>query len=91
MPVTIRIPTALRQYVDQQKDIQAEGATIGSLLEDLIQRYPAIRKNLFDDSGTLRNFVVVYVDDEDIRYLKGLDTRVSEDSLVAIAASIAGG
>lgn len=91
MSVKVRIPTALRQYVNNLKDVETEGATVQDLLSNLTDQHPDIKKNLFDDEGKLRNFVVVYVDDEDIRYLQGMETPVKEGNLVAIAASIAGG
>ncbi len=91
MAVKIRIPTALRQYAGDQKDVAVEGGTVQELMDNLVATHPAIKKNLFDDEGKIRNFVVVYVDDEDIRYLDGMNTQVSENNMVAIAAAIAGG
>lgn len=91
MAVKIRIPTALRQYVGDQKDVAVEGGTVQELLDNLVASHPDIKKNLFEEDGKMRNFVVVYVDDEDIRYLDGVNTKVSESNMVAIAAAIAGG
>ena len=68
MPNTIHIPTPLRPFTDKQEAVQVDGATVGELLTDLTTRHSGLRKHLYTDEGRLRNFVNVYLNDEDIRY-----------------------
>jgi sulfur-carrier protein adenylyltransferase/sulfurtransferase len=89
--VTILIPTALRQFTEQSDSVQAAGATVAEALQDLTARYPAIKKNLYNDQGKLRSFVNVYVNDEDIRYLDKGDTPLAGGETLSIVPSIAGG
>jgi molybdopterin/thiamine biosynthesis adenylyltransferase/rhodanese-related sulfurtransferase/molybdopterin converting factor small subunit len=87
----ILIPTALRQFTEQSDSVEVGGATVGEALGELTTRYPNIKKNLFNDQGKLRNFVNVYVNDEDIRYLDKSDTRLEGAETISIVPSIAGG
>jgi molybdopterin converting factor small subunit len=87
----VSLPTPLRPYADKQSEVQVKGVTIKEVLSNLTERHPALRKHLFGDDGALRSFVNVYVNDEDIRYLKKSDTPVAENDLVSIIPSIAGG
>lgn len=87
----ILIPTALRQFTEQQDSVDVAGATVGDALNQLTARYPNIKKNLFTDQGKLRSFVNVYVNDEDIRYLDKSDTKLEGDETISIVPSIAGG
>jgi sulfur-carrier protein adenylyltransferase/sulfurtransferase len=87
----ILIPTALRQFTEQQDAVDIAGATVGEALIQLTAKYPNIKKNLFNDSGRLRSFVNVYVNDEDIRYLDKEQTELQGDETVSIVPSIAGG
>jgi len=92
--VNIEIPTALRQYTDNADSVQLDGMdgkTVGELLDKLGDKYPDLKKHIFDDSGQLRNFVNVYVNDDDIRYLDKEETSVSEDDSLSIIPSVAGG
>jgi molybdopterin/thiamine biosynthesis adenylyltransferase/rhodanese-related sulfurtransferase/molybdopterin converting factor small subunit len=89
--VTVRIPAALRQYAKGDKVVDLEGTTVGEILETFSDRYPDIKKHLFDDSGKLRNFVNIYVNDDDVRYLQKNDTMVNESDTLSIIPSIAGG
>ena len=86
----IKIPTPLRAYTDNQAQVTAEGSTVGELLTDLVQRYPDLENHLFNE-GKLRNFVNVFLGDEDIRFLDGVDTEVEADDDLRIIPSIAGG
>ena len=86
----IRIPTPLRPYVGGQTSVAVDGATIGTALANLTTQYPELRPHLFD-GDTLRSFVNVYVNQEDIRNLQGADTPLSEGDKVMIVPSIAGG
>jgi adenylyltransferase/sulfurtransferase len=87
----ILIPTPLRQYTDKQESVELPGGTIGEVLAALTARYPDLRKNLYTDEGKLRSFVNVYLNDEDIRYLRKDSTTVGESDTVSIVPSIAGG
>lgn len=87
----ILIPTPLRQYTDKRDSVELEGATVGELLNALTTQYAELRRHLFTDEGKLRNFVNVYVNDEDIRYLNKEATPVKEGDTVSIVPSIAGG
>ena len=70
MPNTIHIPTPLRPFTEKRESVEVTGATVGELLADLTKQYEGLRKHLYADDGRLRNFVNVYLNDEDIRYLQ---------------------
>ena len=91
MPVTVRVPTALRKFTGNQELVQVEGASIQTLIENLEAAYPGVKARLCDDSGNLRRFINIFVDGEDIRFLKGPDTELAEGKEVSIVPSIAGG
>src|SRR5436190_5415716 len=91
MPVTIAIPTPLRQFAGGQSEIQVNAATAGEALDQLTTTHSELRRHLFNDQNTLRNFVNVYVNDEDIRHLSGRDTPVKDGDAILIVPSIAGG
>ena len=91
MPVSITIPTALRQFAGGNSRIEVEARTAGEALERLTAQYTDLRRHLYDDRNTLRNFVNVYVNDEDIRHRSGVDTPVAEGDALMIVPSIAGG
>jgi molybdopterin converting factor small subunit len=87
---TIKIPTPLRVYTGNQAQVDVKGDTIGAVLDDLTTQYPELRQHLFNDKE-LRNFVNVFVGEEDIRFLDGLDTEIEETDSLRIIPSIAGG
>ena len=87
----IRIPTPLRQYTNGSAEVQVAGGTAGETLGNLAEEYPDLKAHLYTDDGRLRSFVNVYKGDEDIRYLDGPDTEVSEEDELSIIPSIAGG
>jgi adenylyltransferase/sulfurtransferase len=87
----ILIPTALRQFTEQQDSVEVTGATVGEALQNLTAHYPNIKTNLFSDQGKLRSFVNVYVNDEDIRYLDKDATELEGTEIISIVPSIAGG
>ena len=91
MPVTIIIPTALRQYAGGNSEMQVEATTAREALENLTTAHAELRQHLYNDQNTLRNFVNVYVNDEDIRHASGPDTPVKDGDTVMIVPSIAGG
>jgi molybdopterin converting factor small subunit len=91
MAVTISIPTALRQYVGGAATVSLPGGPVGQILANLIEQHPQLGKHLYGEDGKLRSFVNIYVGDEDIRYLKGLETDVPDGETVSIIPAIAGG
>jgi adenylyltransferase/sulfurtransferase len=88
---TISIPTALRQYVGGQAAVSVQGGTIGNALSSLTAQFPELKKHLFDGDGKLRNFVNIYINDEDIRYRQSENTPIKESDEISIIPSIAGG
>lgn len=91
MSATVRIPTPLRRVTNGAAEVAAEGKSVRDLIEDLERRYPGIRERICDESGEVRRFVNVFVGDEDIRFLAGLDTPVEEGTQVSIIPAVAGG
>lgn len=89
--ISVLIPTALRGFADGQEEVRLEGDTAGAILDALTARYTDLRKHLYKGDGQLRTFVNVYLNDEDIRYLDGLDTKVKQGDTLTIVPSIAGG
>ncbi len=87
---SIKIPTPLRPFTGEKNEITVNGATIGEALNDLVTQYPELRAHLFN-GDQLRSFVNVYLGDEDIRFLNGLDTDLESTSQLRIIPSIAGG
>ena len=78
MAVEVRLPTVLRSQADGASSVSGRGATVGEVFRQLIERYPGLSGNLLDDDGSLHKFVNVYKNDDDIRYLDGLDTKVAD-------------
>ncbi len=91
MAVTVRVPTQLRTLSGGASEVSVEGSTVGEVLAALDASHPGFRARLFDDSGQLRRFVNVFVADEDVRFMKGLDTQVDPGSTVSIIPAVAGG
>jgi adenylyltransferase/sulfurtransferase len=91
MPNTINIPTPLRPFTDKKESVEVSGGTVGELLADLTHRYEGLRRHLYTDDGRLRNFVNVYLNDEDIRYLQREQTPVKPGDSLSIVPSVAGG
>ncbi|MBL8119413.1 MAG: MoaD/ThiS family protein [Anaerolineae bacterium] len=87
---SIKIPTPLRVYTNNQAQIDVSGTTVGAALTDLVTQHPELRQHLFN-GNELRNFVNVFLDDEDIRFLDGLNTEITEADNLRIIPSIAGG
>jgi molybdopterin converting factor small subunit len=88
---TLRIPTPLRPYADGQTEVAVQGANVGEALSDLVNQYPSLKKHLFNDGGDLRPFVNLFLGDEDVRHLQGVQTTLKEDDKLMIIPSIAGG
>jgi sulfur-carrier protein len=89
--VTVRIPTQLRELSGGASELSLDGATVAEILERLEERHPGFAERLHDENGGLRRFVNVFVADEDIRFLQGLDTAVEEGQTVSIVPAVAGG
>ena len=89
--VTVEIPTALRAFAGNQDAVQLEGDTVGALLKQLADTYPQMKKHIFDEQGKLRNFVNVYVNDDDIKHLAREQTPVGAKDIVSIIPAVAGG
>jgi adenylyltransferase/sulfurtransferase len=88
---TIRIPTPLRPYTNSQAEIAVAGETVGAVLTDLTRQHPALRQHLYAESGELRAFVNVFLNDEDVRHIRGAETPVKATDRLMIVPSIAGG
>lgn len=91
MSVRVKLPTILRKHAGGEALVDAEGATLRELLDDLEGKYPGITKNVVSDDGGLHRFINVYVNDEDVRYLGSLETAVKEGDTVSILPAVAGG
>jgi len=91
MAVTVRIPTQLRELSGGASEASLEGATVAEVLKALEVAHPGFGERLYDDTGGLRRFVNVFVADEDIRFLDGLDTPVADGQTVSIIPAVAGG
>jgi sulfur-carrier protein len=89
--VTVRIPTQLRSLSGGNSEVQVEGGTVAATLKALEAAHPGFNDRLFDESGKLRRFVNVFVADEDIRFLDGIDTAVADGTTVSIVPAVAGG
>jgi molybdopterin converting factor small subunit len=91
MPVTVRIPTQLRQLTGGASEVSVTGDTVAEVLKGLDAAHPGFAERLYDESGGLRRFVNVFVADEDIRFLDGLDTTLTDGQTVSIVPAVAGG
>ena len=91
MPVKVIIPTPLRQYTGKQDAIEIEARTVAEALSAITTQYGDLRKHLFNEEGKLRSFVNIYLNDEDIRYLKKELTPLNDNDVISIVPSIAGG
>ena len=91
MAVTIRIPTTLRPLTAGAREVEVDGSTVGEALASLEASHPGFGSRILAESGALRRFVNVFVSDEDVRFLEGLDTPISAGGTVAIVPAVAGG
>jgi len=91
MTAIVRIPTQLRTLSGGDAEVKVDGSTVGEVLAALDAQYPGFQGRLFDDEGKLRRFVNVFVADEDVRFMSGLDTPVTEGQVVSIIPAVAGG
>ena len=90
MAIEVRIPTILRTYTDGAKQVEASGSTLGELFTDLEKRHGGLQDRLVEN-GSLRRFVNVYLNDEDVRFLAGLETPVKDGDTVTVLPAVAGG
>jgi sulfur-carrier protein len=91
LSVKVKIPTPLRKLTQNNAEVVAAGGTIRELVDDLEKQFPGFKERMCDDQGELRRFVNVYVGEEDIRFLEGLDTKIPEGEQVSIIPAVAGG
>jgi molybdopterin synthase sulfur carrier subunit len=94
MAIEVRIPTILRTYTDGEKSVTAEGTVLSALIDDLESSHPGIKERLIDlkdGKADLRRFVNVYVNDEDVRFLGGLEATLSDGDQVVVLPAVAGG
>ncbi|HMJ65295.1 MAG TPA: ubiquitin-like small modifier protein 1 [Candidatus Binatia bacterium] len=91
MAKKVRIPTPLRKLTKNEEVVEVSAATIGDAISELQTRYPGIRERLIDESGTVRRFVNVYVNEEDIRFLDNQQTKLKDGDEISIIPAIAGG
>jgi len=91
MPVKIYIPMPFRTFTGGLAEVQAEGKTVAEIIEELESRYPGLKDKILEPSGHIRHHVIVFLNEEDIRYLEGLQTPVTEKDTLTILPSIAGG
>ncbi|HIB55203.1 MAG TPA: MoaD/ThiS family protein [Nitrospirales bacterium] len=91
MPINVRIPPPLLPVTGGKSEVEATSSNIASLLEELETNYPGMKERLCDEQGELRRFVNIYVNEEDIRFLAGKETKLNEGDEVSIIPAIAGG
>ena len=91
MAVLVRVPTPLRRLTNGQGEVEVEGSTIREVIENLDRLFPGFKERLLDESGNLRRFVNLYLNDEDIRFLEGIETKVKDKDVLSIVPAIAGG
>ncbi len=91
MPVNVLIPTPLRKLTNEQETVSGTPGTINTLIADLENKFPGLGGRLTDETGNLRRFVNIYVNEEDIRFLSGKDTVINDGDAVSIVPAIAGG
>lgn len=91
MSALLRIPTVLRPAMGGEASIAVEGTTIGAVLAQITERFPGVKGQLLNDDGTLHRFLNVYVNDDDVRYLGGVNTLITNDDEITLLPAVAGG
>ena len=91
MAVKVRIPTPLRKITNGSDEVNAEGASITELIDDLEKNFPGLKERICDEEGKVRRFVNLYVNDEDIRFMNNMETELKDGDEVSIVPAIAGG
>jgi molybdopterin synthase sulfur carrier subunit len=91
MVISVKIPTPLRKLTDGNSTVSVSGSNITNIISDLENKYPGIKDRICEENGEIRPFVNIFVNGEDIRYLEGLNSKLSEDDEVSIVPAVAGG
>jgi len=91
MPVTVHVPTPLRKLTDSKAEVAVEAGTVAELVTNMDGSYNGIGEKLLDENGAIRRYVNLYVNDEDIRFLDGMDTPLKDGDSISIVPAIAGG
>lgn len=91
MSTTVRIPTPLRRVTDGQDKVSADGATLGEIIDSMESQFPGIKARICDDDGNLRNFVNVFVNGEDVRFMDGMSSATADGDEISIVPAVAGG
>jgi molybdopterin synthase sulfur carrier subunit len=91
MPIRIEIPPPMRDLTDGKVEVTANGETVKEAIADLVAHYPALKSKIFDEKGTIRQHINLFVNDEDIRYLDEMDTKLTDGVLLALIPAVAGG
>jgi molybdopterin synthase sulfur carrier subunit len=89
--VEVRIPTVLQKVVGGPKSVQAQGDTVSQVLKDLEKQYPGLKGRITDQQGKLNQFIIIFLNDQDIRFMKELDTPLQEGDVLSILPAVAGG
>jgi molybdopterin converting factor small subunit len=91
MAIEVRVPTVLRKHTAGERRVSGDGDDLRGLIDDLGTRHDGLRSALVADDGSLHRFINVYVNDEDVRFIKGIDTPLSDGDVVSILPAVAGG
>ena len=91
MSITVSVPTQLRTLTGGHSEVQADGSTIGDVIRTIDARYPGFAGRVLDDNGSIRRFVNVYLNSEDVRFLNGIDSEVPQSASISIIPAVAGG
>ncbi len=91
MSIEVRVPPILRKHTNGAKSVWVDGGTIAALLDSLEEQYPGVKGQLFTEDGKIHRFVNIYLNDEDIRFIDNLNTKVADGDVVSILPAVAGG
>lgn len=91
MPIEVRVGSVLRKKLNNARSVPAQGDNVRQVMEDLERRFPGFKSQIIAENGELQQFINIFVNDEDIRFLDGLDTKVEDDSIITILPAVAGG
>jgi len=91
MSVTVRVPTPLQRVAGGAKNVKAAGASVSAVIDDLERQFPGFKDRLCEDDGSLRRFINIYVNGEDIRYSQGIDTAIKDGDEMSIIPAVSGG
>lgn len=91
MAVKVKIPTPLQKLTNGEREVESTGTTLEDIINDLEARYPGVKERIIDETGEIRRFVNIYIDEEDVRFLDGLSSVVSDNADISIIPAVAGG